>query len=65
MTSTMIDTDRMSNGQAARAIGVSAQYLGRLAAEGRIECEVTPIGRLYRRDVVEQFRQEREEKAAA
>ena len=63
--STMIDTERMSTGEAARLIGVSGQYLGRIAAEGRIESEVTPLGRLYRRETVEQFKQARESRIAA
>lgn len=47
-------------GDAARRIGVSAEYLRYLARADRIRCQQTPYGRLYEVEDVERFRQERE-----
>lgn len=50
----------VGSGEAARRLGVSTQYLGQLAAEGRIAFVATPIGRLFDPVEVERVRQERQ-----
>jgi hypothetical protein len=47
-------------GEAARRLGISAQYLGILAASGRIPYIDTPYGRAFDENVVECTRLERE-----
>lgn len=50
---------QLSTTQAARELGVSSVYVRKLANEGRIPVEVTPLGRLYDADAVHALAVER------
>jgi excisionase family DNA binding protein len=58
-------TTTIGAGEAARRLGISAQYLGQLAAAGRIPFATTPYGRVYDAEEVERLRRQREERRAA
>ncbi len=57
-------TDRLSTGQAARLLGISAQRVHQLAASGTLAFELTPLGRLFTAEEVERYRQVREAASA-
>ena len=50
----------LTTGQAAARLGVTAEWVRRLCAEGRLAHERTPLGRLIHVDAVERYRRERE-----
>jgi len=52
-------------GTAARLLGISSQYLNRLAQAGKIPFEPTPYGRTYQVADVERLRVARERAARA
>lgn len=52
----------LSVGQAARSLGVSSQYVDRLARSGRLAYCATPLGRLFSEAEIERIRREREAK---
>lgn len=53
----------ISTGNAARQIGVSQQYIGRLIATGRLKATLTDLGYLVDPDDLDRFQREREAKA--
>ena len=57
--------ERLSSSQAARVAGCSVAWIHRLASDGRLSYEPTPLGRLFSRDDVEALRREREERQRA
>lgn len=52
-------TDRLGPSEAARVLGMSPQNVKRLAAEGKLPAELTPLGRLFKRSDVERLAAER------
>lgn len=55
----------MSPSAAARALGLSKTYVLRLADEGILPCERTPLGRLLDAEGVRRYAEQRRAKALA
>jgi excisionase family DNA binding protein len=51
----------LSTGQAARALGVSSQWILHWCKVGRLPSTITALGRLIPAEAVEQLREERTE----
>lgn len=65
MAITSPEAAKLGAGEAARLLGVSAEYLRYLARAGRVEFELTPYGRTYDADDIERLRVQRDEKKGA
>jgi excisionase family DNA binding protein len=63
MTATAAEATVIGAGAAARRLGISTQYLSQLATSGKLPFVPTPYGRAYRIDVVERFRESRDERS--
>lgn len=59
MKTTILD-GYLGPAQAARVLGVTPQYIGKLVRLGRLEAVVTPLGRLILKESVERLKAERE-----
>ena len=55
----------LTTGQVARRLQISESRVVQLAREGKIEHEMTPLGRLYDADDVERLAAERQRQRAA
>jgi excisionase family DNA binding protein len=58
-------SDTMSTGQVARFLGVSNQRVWQLVKSGALACIETPAGRLFERETVARYAEEREAQRAA
>ena len=53
----------MAAGDVANELGVSYQYIDKLAKEGKLQYEETSSGRIFLAEDVKRFKKEREKKA--
>lgn len=51
---------QLSTAQVATVLGITPARVIQLANDGKIPCEVTPLGRLYDPKAIEKIRRERE-----
>ncbi len=54
-----MDDARLTRSQVAQRLGISPERVRQLTKAGRLPCEVTPLGRLYREGDVERLSAER------